>query len=111
MVEVTNARGTDDQCGLRANQRSLRILSPSQSRRQVVAGEEPYMPTSTRPNHRQTKAQSSPASEARELLEQEKEMTGDLTEYLANYARQNPGTAALTCLAIGFVLGWKLKPW
>jgi hypothetical protein len=38
-------------------------------------------------------------------------MTGDLAEYLTNYARQNPGTAALTCLAIGFVLGWKLKPW
>jgi hypothetical protein len=71
------------------------------------------MTTSTRPNHRQTKTQPSPAAEARELIEHDtpKEMTGDLTEYLANYARQNPGTAALTCLAVGFVLGWKLKPW
>jgi hypothetical protein len=69
--------------------------------------------TSTRPNHRQTKAQPSTAAEARQLLHEDspQEMTGDLAEYLTNYARQNPGTAALTCLAIGFVLGWKLKPW
>ena len=69
------------------------------------------MPTSTRPNHRQTKPEPSPAAEARHLLDEEKEMTGDLAEYLANYSRQNPGTAALTCLGVGFVLGWKLKPW
>lgn len=35
----------------------------------------------------------------------------DLLEYLACYARQNPGHAALVCLSVGFVLGWKLKPW
>jgi hypothetical protein len=71
------------------------------------------MPTSTRPNHRQTKTQPSPAAEAKAILQEDspQEMPGDLAEYLANYARQNPGTAALTCLAIGFVLGWKLKPW
>ena len=35
----------------------------------------------------------------------------DLMEYLHDYARENPGAAALWCLGIGFVLGWKLKPW
>lgn len=35
----------------------------------------------------------------------------DLVEYLTCYARQNPGHAALACLGVGFVLGWKLKPW
>jgi len=74
------------------------------------------MPTSsTRRNHRQTKAtaQASPAAEPKELLDDEsvKEMTRDIAEYLTTYARRNPGTAALACLAIGFVLGWKLKPW
>jgi len=71
--------------------------------------------TSTRPNHRQTKAQSqpSPIEKVNELLDEHdpKEITRDLSEYLTNYARQNPGVAALTCLGIGFVLGWKLKPW
>jgi len=37
--------------------------------------------------------------------------TDDLMEYAMNYARQNPGTAALWCFGIGFILGWKLKPW
>jgi hypothetical protein len=75
-------------------------------------GRKPTMP-STRRNHRQAKTEPSPAAEVQELFEETnvKEMTHDLTEYLTRYARQNPGTAALTCMAIGFVLGWKLKPW
>jgi len=36
---------------------------------------------------------------------------GDLVYHLSEYARENPTTAALWCLGIGFVLGWKLKPW
>ncbi len=35
----------------------------------------------------------------------------DILEYATTYARQNPGTAALWCFGIGFILGWKLKPW
>jgi hypothetical protein len=35
----------------------------------------------------------------------------DLTSYLREYVRENPEMAALTCLGIGFILGWKLKPW
>jgi len=27
------------------------------------------------------------------------------------YGRENPESLALWCLGIGFVLGWKLKPW
>lgn len=35
----------------------------------------------------------------------------DLVEYLREYAREKPEMAALWCFGIGFVLGWKLKPW
>jgi hypothetical protein len=35
----------------------------------------------------------------------------DLVEYMTCYAKQNPAHAALFCLGVGFVLGWKLKPW
>lgn len=35
----------------------------------------------------------------------------DLIEYVTCYARQNPAHAALFCVGLGFVLGWKLKPW
>jgi hypothetical protein len=35
----------------------------------------------------------------------------DIIEYLKDYARERPEVAALWCFGIGFVLGWKLKPW
>jgi hypothetical protein len=39
------------------------------------------------------------------------EMGRDMVQYLREYARENPETAALWCFGIGFVLGWKLKLW
>ena len=35
----------------------------------------------------------------------------DFLTYLREYARERPEVVALTCLGIGFILGWKLKPW
>jgi hypothetical protein len=35
----------------------------------------------------------------------------DLIGYFRQYARERPEVAALWCLGIGFVLGWKLKIW
>lgn len=35
----------------------------------------------------------------------------DLLVYLREYARERPEVVALTCFGIGFILGWKLKPW
>ena len=35
----------------------------------------------------------------------------DIADYLRAYARQKPETVALVCIGIGFVLGWRLKPW
>lgn len=35
----------------------------------------------------------------------------DLLTYLREYARERPEVVALTCFGIGFILGWKLKPW
>ncbi len=35
----------------------------------------------------------------------------DLVTYVTTYARERPDVAALWVFGIGFVLGWKLKPW
>jgi ElaB/YqjD/DUF883 family membrane-anchored ribosome-binding protein len=35
----------------------------------------------------------------------------DLVKYARDYARERPESAALICLGVGFVLGWRLKPW
>lgn len=35
----------------------------------------------------------------------------DVAEYFSTYARQNPGRAAAICFGVGFILGWRLKPW
>lgn len=34
-----------------------------------------------------------------------------LVEHLKQFCQENPGTAAAWCFGIGFVLGWRLKPW
>jgi len=44
-------------------------------------------------------------------MERVDEVARNVVDYLTEYGRENPGHAALTCLAVGFVLGWKLKPW
>ena len=35
----------------------------------------------------------------------------DLVEYAIAYSREKPEIAALWCLGIGFVFGWKFKLW
>ncbi|QDT35310.1 hypothetical protein [Thalassoglobus polymorphus] len=35
----------------------------------------------------------------------------DVQEYVVKFAKQQPQTAALWCFGIGFLVGWKLKPW
>jgi len=35
----------------------------------------------------------------------------DIVEYLKTYAKEKPDVAALWCFGVGFILGWKLKPW
>lgn len=35
----------------------------------------------------------------------------EFTAYLKEYARERPEVVALWCFGIGFILGWKLKPW
>lgn len=63
----------------------------------------------TRSNRNSTKHAVEHAVE--QQAEHVKEVSHDMVEYLTDYARQNPGYAALACLGMGFVLGWKLKPW
>jgi len=38
-------------------------------------------------------------------------MAHDALDRVKDYARANPTSFALWALGIGFVLGWKLKPW
>ncbi len=35
----------------------------------------------------------------------------DCVGYFRDYSRERPDVVALWCLGIGFILGWKLKPW
>ena len=62
--------------------------------------------------HRQQGGQFSKMGQGEgDQTQQLSEMGTDIVCYLTDYAKQNPGYAALWCLGIGFVLGWKLKPW
>jgi hypothetical protein len=41
----------------------------------------------------------------------EMKIVDDLVAYFREYSRERPQTVALVCFGIGFILGWKLKPW
>jgi len=68
------------------------------------------MPSTTKTNRNSAQTQGA-ARAAADGAEQPREITRDIVEYLTEYARENPTQAALVCLGVGFVLGWKLKPW
>jgi len=38
-------------------------------------------------------------------------MANDVLDHLKDYAREHPTTFGLCALGVGFILGWKLKPW
>jgi hypothetical protein len=63
------------------------------------------------PSNRRPSLASNTTHAGLDSVTDRKEIVADLADYLTDYARQNPGYAALWCLGIGFVLGWKLKPW
>lgn len=35
----------------------------------------------------------------------------DALSIFQDYAKDRPDVVALTCLGVGFILGWKMKPW
>lgn len=35
----------------------------------------------------------------------------DLVDYAKAYAQEKPEVVAMWCFGVGFILGWKLKPW
>jgi tetrahydromethanopterin S-methyltransferase subunit F len=39
------------------------------------------------------------------------DMANDVVDWVKDYARENPIAFGFCALGIGFVLGWKLKPW
>ncbi|TVQ04581.1 MAG: hypothetical protein EA381_00270 [Planctomycetaceae bacterium] len=55
----------------------------------------------------------SPVGNARESQQPGEHLapTTDLMGCFQTYSREKPEAVALWCLGIGFVLGWKLKPW
>ena len=52
-----------------------------------------------------------PAKQGNATIETAREPVEELTTYLKEYARERPEVVALWCFGVGFVLGWKLKPW
>lgn len=69
------------------------------------------MNDSTTSQGRATAATASPRPRRHERIDEPLRPVNDFYRYVKHYARQKPGVVALTCLGIGFVLGWKLKPW
>ena len=55
---------------------------------------------------------SSPTSQVFPNGREPREMqTPDMVECIKSYAKKNPEKFAMWCFGLGFVLGWRLKPW
>ena len=63
------------------------------------------------PESERTAAKKPPRKMVAGSSESVKEPAHDLVDYLKEYARERPEVAALWCFGLGFVIGWKLKPW
>lgn len=61
------------------------------------------IPTDNRPR-------TTPESTAGET-DREMSPVDDFVSYVETYARKHPDRAALWCFGVGFLVGWKLKPW
>lgn len=59
----------------------------------------------------QTTYPTAPSLQATRLPDEKLRPSRDLVKYARQYAREKPEVVALCCVGIGFVLGWKLKPW
>lgn len=63
------------------------------------------------PESNRTSVKDAPRQMVAESTGPMKEPAHDLVDYLKEYARERPEVAALWCFGLGFVIGWKLKPW
>ena len=57
--------------------------------------------TSTQPTNQRNRVEPPSLSDAAQ----------DALSIFQDYAKDRPDVVAFTCLGIGFILGWKLKPW
>lgn len=64
------------------------------------------MPTSNSTTKNADSGRHEPVAEQQQMQPYQ-----DVVQYLREYAKKQPEMAALWCLGVGFVLGWKMKPW
>ncbi len=73
---------------------------------------ENYMASTTSPNRVCQNSESQTIGSAGQPeCEMERSVLCDLQCYAREYVQQQPEKAALICIGVGFILGWKLKPW
>lgn len=63
----------------------------------------------TSPTEKSTVPESQ--NESRIRTELRTETTKSALEHFREYGCERPGIVALWCFGVGFVLGWKIKPW
>jgi hypothetical protein len=69
------------------------------------------MPQHQSPANRAREQSTSEGGRALRQNRSQKRPFDDLLEYARTYAREQPETFAVACFGVGFILGWRLKPW
>lgn len=68
-------------------------------------------PTSTASTDTYSELVENCESECAEQREDFQQLMEEVGDSLAYYCRRRPGVAAFSVFAVGFFLGWKIKPW
>jgi ElaB/YqjD/DUF883 family membrane-anchored ribosome-binding protein len=89
--------------------RRTRIFDVGECRR---AANRTYLIEEPQVNHRQRIESAMQAAQTRSSrMQHDLHPVDDLLRFFQDYARARPYMVAATCLGVGFVVGWRLKPW
>lgn len=76
-----------------------------------MAQQTAQQPTKSQTMGKRSSAYEDLAKEGAEMQEDFQKLCDQVGSAMSDYYRKRPGAAAMMLFAVGFYVGWKVKPW